>query len=131
MITRYALFEGQVHPGQNVAFREAVLTEILPKWKAFPGALAVRVTFAESRDDGAPEFPMILAISYPDLASVDAALAAPCAARPARQPQRCWRGFLRAHPPPCDHRARFRTCMMPCATRGWISDSRVTIPTGV
>ena len=40
MITRYALFEGQVHPGQNAAFREAVLTEILPKWKAFPGALA-------------------------------------------------------------------------------------------
>ncbi|MFZ0100187.1 MAG: hypothetical protein WAK98_16995 [Gemmobacter sp.] len=77
MITRYALFEGQVHPGQNAAFREAVLAEILPKWKAFPGALAVRVTFAESRDDGAPEFPMILAISYPDLASVDAALASP------------------------------------------------------
>lgn len=77
MITRYALFEGQVHPGQTAAFREAVMAEILPKWKAFPGALAVRVTFAESRDDGAPEFPMILAVSYPDLAAVDAALASP------------------------------------------------------
>jgi hypothetical protein len=77
MITRYALFEGKVHEGQTTAFRQAVLTEILPKWKAFPGALAVRVSFADSRDDGAPEYPMILAISYPDLAAVDRALASP------------------------------------------------------
>ncbi|MFN7225175.1 MAG: hypothetical protein ACK4MS_14260 [Paracoccaceae bacterium] len=77
MITRYALFEGRIHEGQTEAFREAVMTEILPKWKAFPGALSVRVGFAESRDDGAPEYPLILAISYPDLAAVEAALASP------------------------------------------------------
>jgi hypothetical protein len=80
MITRYALFEGHVHDGQTEAFRHAILTEVLPKWKAFPGILAVRVTFAESRDDGAPEYPLILAISYPDLAAVDAALASPARA---------------------------------------------------
>lgn len=77
MITRYALFEGRVHDGQNEAFREAVLSEILPRWKAFPGATAVRVTFAESRDEGAPEYPMILAIDYPSLRAVDEALASP------------------------------------------------------
>ncbi len=77
MITRYALFEGHVRDGQEQAFRAAVLAEILPKWKAFPGALAVRVSFAEARDDGAPEYPLILAISYPDLAAVDTALASP------------------------------------------------------
>lgn len=77
MITRYALFEGKVHEGQTEVFRKAVLEEILPKWRAFPGALAVRVSFAEFRDDGAPEYPMILAISYPDLATVEAALASP------------------------------------------------------
>jgi len=75
MITRYALFEGQVHPGQDEAFRAAVLAEVLPHWRAFPKALAVRVTFAESRDEGAPEIPMILAISYPDQAAMEAALA--------------------------------------------------------
>jgi hypothetical protein len=80
MITRYALFEGKVHPGQSEAFRHAVLSEVLPKWKAFPDALAVRVSFAESRDDGAPEYPLILAISYPDLAAVDRALASPARA---------------------------------------------------
>ena len=77
MITRYAIFDGQVKPGQEAAFRAAVLEEILPKWKQFKGATAVRVSFAESRDEGAPEFPMILAISYPDLATVEAALASP------------------------------------------------------
>jgi hypothetical protein len=77
MITRYALFEGKVHDGQNAAFRDAVLTEILPKWRAFPGALSVRVTFAEERDEGAPEYPMILAISYGDLKAVETALASP------------------------------------------------------
>lgn len=77
MITRYALFEGQVHPGQTEAFRAAVLAEILPKWKAFPGALAVRVTFTDACDDGAPPLPMILAVNYPDREAVDRALASP------------------------------------------------------
>ena len=77
MITRYALFEGRVNDGQEDAFRAAVLEEVLPKWKSFPGALAVRVSFAEFRDEGAPELPMILAISYPDLAAVESALASP------------------------------------------------------
>lgn len=77
MITRYALFEGTIKPGQTEAFRAAVMAEILPRWKEFPGALDVRVSFAEARDDGAPEYPMILAINYPDLAAVDTALASP------------------------------------------------------
>lgn len=80
MITRYALFEGRIHEGQTAAFRKAVNDELLPKWKAFPGALAVRVCFAESRDDGAPEYPLILAVSYRDIAAVDAALASPARA---------------------------------------------------
>lgn len=81
MITRYALFEGAVRAGAEAAFREAVLARVLPHWRAFPGALAVRVCFAEMRDAGAPEYPMILAIDYPDLATVEAALASPARAR--------------------------------------------------
>lgn len=60
MITRYALFEGKIHDGQENAFRAAVTAEILPLWRQFPNALSVRVTYAIKRDDGAPEFPMIL-----------------------------------------------------------------------
>ncbi|MDQ0455825.1 hypothetical protein [Rhizobium paknamense] len=77
MITRYALFEGKVKDGETAAFREAVLTEILPKWKQFPGAVSVRVTFSDARDEGAPEFPLILAINYPDMQAVEQALASP------------------------------------------------------
>jgi hypothetical protein len=77
VITRFALFQGRIHEGQTEAFRAAVMAEILPKWKAFPGARDVRVSFANERDDGAPEVPMILAVNYPDRASVDVALASP------------------------------------------------------
>lgn len=75
MITRYALFEGTVRDGMEAAFRQAVLTELLPTWRAFPGAVAVRVSFAETRDEGAPAFPLILAVDYPDQAALDRALA--------------------------------------------------------
>ncbi|AYD03812.1 hypothetical protein [Neorhizobium sp. NCHU2750] len=77
MITRYALFEGKVKEGQTEAFRKAVLEQILPQWKRFPHATDVRVSFAEARDEGAPEFPMILAVNYPSLKAVEEALASP------------------------------------------------------
>lgn len=71
MITRYALFEGHVKPEQMDAFRADVLKDILPFWKKMPKALAVRVCFSESRDEGAPNLPLILAIDYPDLQAVE------------------------------------------------------------
>ena len=75
MITRYALFEGKVRDGQTDAFRAAVASELVPLWKQFPGASAVRVSFSETRDEGAPEFPLILAVSYPDEAALQGAMA--------------------------------------------------------
>ena len=77
MITRFALFEGAVNEGQTEAFRDAVLSRLVPLWKQFPGNTDVRVMFSEDRDAGAPEFPLILAISYPDAATMDAALDSP------------------------------------------------------
>jgi hypothetical protein len=77
MITRFALFEGKVREGRTEAFRKAVLERILPKWQQFPHATGVRVSFAEARDEGAPELPMILAINYPSLDAVEEALASP------------------------------------------------------
>jgi hypothetical protein len=77
MITRYALFEGTLHPGHEEAFRRDVLAEILPVWQRFPGALAIRVTFAEDRDEGAPDYPLILAIDWPDMATVETFLSHP------------------------------------------------------
>jgi len=77
MITRFALFEGSVKPGQTPAFRAAVKERLVPLWTRFPGATDVRVMFGEGRDEGAPEFPLILAITYPDMARMHAALEAP------------------------------------------------------
>lgn len=81
MITRFALFEGHVRPDDVPAFRAAVLAEVLPHWQSFPGVLAVRVCFENERDEGAPEMPLVLAITYPDRAAVDTALASPQRAR--------------------------------------------------
>jgi len=77
MITRFALFEGTVKPGETAAFREAVTTRLVPLWTQFTGNTDVRVMFSEDRDAGAPEFPLILAISYPDRETMDAALDCP------------------------------------------------------
>ncbi|WP_415919619.1 hypothetical protein [Tateyamaria sp. SN6-1] len=77
MITRFALFEGSVKPGQRDAFRAAVLDRLVPLWKQFPGNTDVRVMFSDDRDEGAPEFPLILAITYPDTAAMESALDSP------------------------------------------------------
>lgn len=77
MITRFALFEGSVKEGQTASFRTAVLDRLVPLWKQFPNNTDVRVMFGDDRDDGAPEFPLILAISYPDKGAMEAALDSP------------------------------------------------------
>lgn len=77
MITRFALFEGSVKAGKTEAFRAAVQERLVPLWRQFPGNTDVRVMFSDDRDEGAPEFPLILAISYPDTEVMTAALASP------------------------------------------------------
>jgi hypothetical protein len=51
-----------------------VTTRLVPLWTRFPGNTDVRVMFGEDRDPGAPEFPLILAISYPAMDVMAAAL---------------------------------------------------------
>jgi len=77
MITRFALFEGTVKPGREAAFRAAVTDRLVPLWTQFTGNTDVRVMFGHARDEGAPEFPLILAITYPDLTTMHAALDCP------------------------------------------------------
>lgn len=79
MLTRYALFEGSVKEGKTQAFRAFVNENLVPLWTQFDGAIEVRVMFGEDRDEGAPEFPLILAISYENIAGMEKALA--CDAR--------------------------------------------------
>lgn len=77
MITRFALFEGHVKPENVDAFRAAVKARLVPLWTQFPGALNVDVMFGDDRDEGAPEFALMLAITYADQAGMDSALSSP------------------------------------------------------
>lgn len=77
MITRFALFEGAIKSGQVETFRAAVKERLVPLWRQFPNTVEVRVMFSDDRDAGAPEFPLILAITYPDTTAMEAALEAP------------------------------------------------------
>lgn len=74
MIIRYALFEGEIHPGREEEFRAFVKERLAPLWTQFPGAEEVRVLDGLDRDDGAPHYAMALAIRYPDMAAVEKAL---------------------------------------------------------
>lgn len=77
MISRFAMFEGTIKDNKTEAFRSAVIERLVPLWRQFPGNIDVRVMFSDDRDEGAPEFPLILAITYPDIATMEAALEAP------------------------------------------------------
>ncbi|PWQ93975.1 hypothetical protein [Leucothrix arctica] len=74
MITRYAIFEGSIHEGDTEAFRQAVNDNLVPLWTQFTGNTEVRVMFSEERDEGAPEYPLILGITYPDRETMEKAL---------------------------------------------------------
>lgn len=74
MIIRYALFEGKIHDGREAEFRAFVRDHLVPLWTKFPGAEEIRVLDGTDRDEGAPEYAMALAIRYPDMAAVEAAL---------------------------------------------------------
>ncbi len=77
MITRYAMFEGRLKDGKMQAFRDGVRDRLAPILKTFDGVLEVSIAFTNERDDGAPDLPLILAVSYPDVETMRAALASP------------------------------------------------------
>ncbi len=74
MIIRYALFEGEIHPGKEAEFRAYVKDKLVPLWTRFPGAEEVRVLDGADRDEGAPTFAMALAVRYPDIETCNRAL---------------------------------------------------------
>lgn len=74
MITRYALFQGEVLPGKLADFKKAVQDELLPTWLSYPGATAVRISFATQRDDQAPNVPLVLAVDFASPEGLQAAL---------------------------------------------------------
>ena len=77
MITQICtLFEGTIAAGaRRCDFRSAVRERLVPLWSQVSRRNSdVNVSFGLSRDEGAPEFPLVLAITYPDEATMSAAL---------------------------------------------------------
>ncbi|MEX6508756.1 hypothetical protein [Jiella sp. M17.18] len=77
MIVRQAFFEGTIHAGREAEFRRFVEDRLVPMWRRFPGVRDLRVLFALERDEGAPPFPLALAMTFDDRAALQEALAAP------------------------------------------------------
>lgn len=77
MITRYAFFEGTIKAEMHEAFFAFVAEKLVPEWTQFDGASNIEVHREVERDDGAPGFPLVLAISYPDGAALERAMRCP------------------------------------------------------
>lgn len=77
MITRYAIFGGQVKSGQEQAMRDWVTANLTPLWRQFARAEEVRVLFGIEQDADGPVIPLILAITYADHAAMQAGISSP------------------------------------------------------
>jgi len=77
MLKRHAFFEGAILPGCERAFEAYVNEKLVPLWTKFPGALNVEVLREVEAEDGSHRYPMVLAITYPDLPAIANALASP------------------------------------------------------
>ena len=77
MLTRTAIYEGTIHPGQEENFFRRVHDELEPLWRRFPNVTAVRVQRMRTADPDARPIAMILEMDFPDQAAIDACLASP------------------------------------------------------
>ncbi len=77
MITRLAFFEGVIKPGREAEFEAYVVERLVPLWTRFPNVTRVQVMREVSRDEGAPAFPLMLAVTYTDAAGMEEAMVSP------------------------------------------------------
>ena len=77
MLTRTAVYEGVIQPGQEDVFFRRVRDELEPLWHRFPNVTAVRVQRVLTADKDARPIAMILEMDFPDQAAIDACLASP------------------------------------------------------
>ena len=77
MITRTAIFEGQIKPGMEAAFFAGVEHRLAPLWALFPGALALRWFRAQECDDAERPVVMIQQVDYPSREVMQAAITSP------------------------------------------------------
>jgi quinol monooxygenase YgiN len=77
MITRYAIFGGQVKAGKEVEMRAWVTDHLTPLWRKFACAEEVCVLFGMDQDADGPNIPLILAITYADRDAMEKGVTSP------------------------------------------------------
>lgn len=77
MITRYAMFGGDVKPGKEIEMRAWVTENLTPLWRQFAGAEEVRVLYGVEQDANGPTIPLILAITYADHEAMEKGVSSP------------------------------------------------------
>lgn len=75
MIKRYAVFYGTVDRMDE--FERRLTEEAVPLWRKIPQLREVELRFVRTRDDGAPEVPLIMYTVFDDVAAMHAGLASP------------------------------------------------------
>jgi len=77
VITRYAVFSGELRTGKESQMRAYVNNVLTPLWRQFTGAHEVRVLFQVEQDPEGPTIPLVLAISYANKVAMQRALESP------------------------------------------------------
>jgi hypothetical protein len=75
VLTRTAIYEGQIKPGHEPEFYRRVKEELEPIWARFPHVTAVRVQFTQTADADARPIAMVLEMDFPDMAAIEDCLA--------------------------------------------------------
>ncbi len=74
---RYGYYRGRFVGAGRDAFMQLARAELLPRLRAFPGAIGATLLLPVETEAGAPEFVFGIAIRYPDLATLHQALQSP------------------------------------------------------
>ena len=75
--SRAARFEGRLRLGMNSGMRGYVNDVLAPLWRQFDGAHTVQVMFGVEQDSDGPSFPLVMAITYLEAATMARGLASP------------------------------------------------------
>ncbi|MEP7457423.1 EthD family reductase [Phyllobacterium sp. SB3] len=77
MIIRQALFEGSIQTGREDEFKAYVAEKLYPLWQKFPGVRDIKVLHNVARDEGAPNYAMILSMKFDSEDALAKALESP------------------------------------------------------
>lgn len=77
MLTRSAIFEGRIRPGQEKAFFDIIENKLLPIWRRMPHVKDVRLFRPLEKEDAAPQIVLVQQIDYPNREAIVEALSSP------------------------------------------------------